>query len=56
VKNAQRAHGAGLTVTPWTFRSSATARFADVRAEMTYFLATLGVDALFTDNPAQFPR
>jgi glycerophosphoryl diester phosphodiesterase len=23
---------------------------------MEYFLYTLGVDALFTDNPDQFPR
>jgi glycerophosphoryl diester phosphodiesterase len=50
------AHEAGLTVTPYTFRSRDTGRFADVRAEMTYFLSQLGVDALFTDNPDQFPR
>jgi glycerophosphoryl diester phosphodiesterase len=50
------AHAVGLTVTPYTFRSQSTGRFADVRAEMTYFLTTLGVDALFTDNPDQFPR
>ena len=28
----------------------------DVKAEMEHFLYTLGVDALFTDNPDQFPR
>ncbi len=50
------AHEAGLTVTPYTFRSSAIGRFKDVREEMSHFLFTLGVDALFTDNPDQFPR
>jgi glycerophosphoryl diester phosphodiesterase len=50
------AHDAGLTVTPYTFRSSATGRFADVTAEMRFFLFDLGVDALFTDNPDLFPR
>jgi glycerophosphoryl diester phosphodiesterase len=50
------AQAAGLTVTPYTFRSRDTGRFADVRAEMDYFLKTLGVDALFTDNPDRFPR
>jgi glycerophosphoryl diester phosphodiesterase len=52
----REAHAAGLTVTPYTFRSSNTGTFADVRAEMDYFLTRLGVDALFTDNPDQFPR
>jgi glycerophosphoryl diester phosphodiesterase len=50
------AHEAGLTVTPYTFRSSSTGRFKDVREEMRHYLFTLGVDALFTDNPDQFPR
>jgi glycerophosphoryl diester phosphodiesterase len=50
------AHAAGLTVTPYTFRSSNTGTFADVRAEMEFFLVKLGVDAVFTDNPDQFPR
>lgn len=50
------AHAAGLTVTPWTFRSSDTGRFASVRAEMAHFLFVYGVDAVFTDNPDQFPR
>jgi len=50
------AHEAGLSVTPYTFRSSNTGRFADVREEMKYFLYTLKVDALFTDNPDEFPR
>jgi glycerophosphoryl diester phosphodiesterase len=50
------AHDAGLTVTPYTFRSANTGKFASVREEMAHFLYTLGVDALFTDNPDQFPR
>ena len=50
------AHAAGLTVTPYTFRAAAPGRFADVTAEMRYFLYDLGVDALFTDNPDKFPR
>ncbi len=50
------AHDAGLTVTPYTFRSSDTGRFKDVREEMKHFLYQFGVDAVFTDNPDQFPR
>jgi glycerophosphoryl diester phosphodiesterase len=51
------AHDAGLTVTPYTFSTRRPAtRFADVTAEMRYYLADLGVDALFTDNPDKFPR
>jgi len=50
------AHAAGLTVTPWTFRSSNTGAFPSVRDEMAKFLYDYGVDALFTDNPDQFPR
>ncbi len=50
------AHAAGLTVTPWTFRSSNTGSFPSVRAEMEKFLYDYGVDAVFTDNPDQFPR
>jgi glycerophosphoryl diester phosphodiesterase len=49
------AHAAGLTVTPWTFRGSTTT-MASVREEMAKFLYEYGVDALFTDNPDQFPR
>jgi len=51
-----RAHAAGLTVIPYTFRSSSAGRFPSVRAEMTHFLAVVGVDGLFTDNPDEFPR
>jgi glycerophosphoryl diester phosphodiesterase len=50
------AHAAGMTVTPYTFRSASTGRFPDVRAEMHHFLYVIGVDAVFTDNPDQFPR
>jgi glycerophosphoryl diester phosphodiesterase len=49
------AHSAGLTVTPWTFRASTTT-YPSVRDEMAKFLYGYGVDALFTDNPDQFPR
>jgi glycerophosphoryl diester phosphodiesterase len=53
------AHDAGLTVTPYTFRSGrsgAAGQFKDVREEMKHFLYRLGVDAVFTDNPDMFPR
>lgn len=50
------AHDAGLSVTCWTFRSAATGTFASVRDEMAQFLYTFNIDALFTDNPDQFPR
>lgn len=52
----RRAHAAGLTVIPYTFRSSSPGRFASVRDEMAHFLDVVGVDGLFTDNPDQFPR
>jgi glycerophosphoryl diester phosphodiesterase len=50
------AHAEKMTVVPYTFRSSNTGKFANVKAEMEHFLYTLGVDGLFTDNPDQFPR
>jgi len=50
------AHAAGLTVTPWTFRAANTGAYPSVRDEMAKFLYEYGVDALFTDNPDQFPR
>jgi glycerophosphoryl diester phosphodiesterase len=50
------AHAAGLTVTPYTFRSSNTGSFPDVATEMRHFIFDLGVDAVFTDNPDKFPR
>ena len=52
----KRAHDLGLTVTAYTFRSSNAGPFPNVRAEMSHFLNTLGIDAAFTDNPDQFPR
>ncbi len=51
-----QAHALGLSVTPYTFRASNAGRFKTVREEMSYYLYTLGVDALFTDNPDLFPR
>jgi glycerophosphoryl diester phosphodiesterase len=50
------AHAAGLTVTPWTFRSASTGKYGSVRDEMSRFLYEFDVDAVFTDNPDQFPR
>ncbi len=50
------AHAEGMTVTPYTFRSSDPDTFKDVTAEMNHYLYTLGVDAVFTDNPDKFPR
>jgi glycerophosphoryl diester phosphodiesterase len=51
-----RAHAAGLTVTPYSFRASTDRGARSVRDEMSLFLYDIGVDALFTDNPDQFPR
>ncbi|MGB2715228.1 MAG: glycerophosphodiester phosphodiesterase family protein [Vicinamibacterales bacterium] len=53
---APRAHGAGLTLTPYTFRSAGLPPGKTVNQEMSDFLYRIGVDALFTDNPDQFPR
>jgi glycerophosphoryl diester phosphodiesterase len=50
------ARDAGLTITPYTFRSRHSGQFASVREEMNHYLYTLGVDAVFTDNPDEFPR
>jgi glycerophosphoryl diester phosphodiesterase len=50
------AHALGLTVTAWTFRADEKTRFSAVREEMSHFLYDLGIDALFTNNPDQFPR
>ena len=51
----RRAHDAGLTVVAWTF-SARTTKYPSVRDEMAQFLYTWGIDALFTDDPDQFPR
>lgn len=52
----QWAHDAGLSVTPFTFRAAGQPGGRTVRDEMDQFLYAFGVDALFTDNPDQFPR
>ena len=51
-----RAHALGLTVTAWTFRADEKTAYPSVQDEMAHFLYTLGIDALFTNNPDQFPR
>jgi glycerophosphoryl diester phosphodiesterase len=50
------AHALGLSVTSWTFQAKQTGKFENVRKEMAYFLYDLQVDALFTNNPDEFPR
>lgn len=51
------AHALGMTVTSWTFKADDDKMaFPTVREEMSHFLYTLGIDALFTNNPDQFPR
>jgi glycerophosphoryl diester phosphodiesterase len=50
------AHDLGMSVTVWTFRQPPNGKFATLEDEMRYFLRDLKVDALFTDNPDQFPR
>ena len=51
-----KAHAAGLTVTAWTFAAKDVKEYPSVRAEMAHFLNGLGIDALFTNDPDQFPR
>ncbi len=51
-----QAHALGLTVTSWTFRAGERTDFPSVKDEMSHFLYDLGIDALFTNNPDQFPR
>ena len=51
-----RAHAVGLTVTSWTFSATDQTRYGSVRDEMAQYLYTWGIDALFTNNPDQFPR
>lgn len=50
------AHDLGMSVTAWTFSAKRPGKFENVRKEMAYFLNELKVDALFTDNPDEFPR
>ena len=52
----QRAHALGLTVTIWTVRSDEKTSYPSAKDEMAQFLYTWGVDAIFTNNPDQFPR
>jgi glycerophosphoryl diester phosphodiesterase len=53
---ATRAHALGLSITPYTFRSAGVPAGQTVKDEMSTFLYEIGVDALFTDNPDEFPR
>jgi glycerophosphoryl diester phosphodiesterase len=53
---ARRAKAVGLSITPYTFRSAGMPAGQSVKDEMAKFLYEIGVDALFTDNPDQFPR
>jgi len=48
------AHDAGLSVTVYTVSSTPSVR--DARDEMRQFLFGFDVDAVFTNNPDQFPR
>jgi len=50
------AHDLGMSVTVWTCRSGSTGKFKDVKEEMTHLLKGCEVDAIFTDNPDQFPK
>lgn len=50
------AHAAGLTVIPYTFGDRDPAEFENTRVETSYYLDSLGVDGLFTNNPDLFPR
>lgn len=50
-----RARKMSLLVTPYTFRSTAVAGFANVRQEMAHYLDLFGVDGVITDNPDEAP-
>ncbi len=50
----QLAHDLGMSVTIWTCKEGQTGRFPNVKEEMRHLLQA-GVDAIFTDNPDQFP-
>src|SRR4029450_5959465 len=52
----KQGHEAGLTGTSWTFKADEKTSYPSVRDEMEHFLYTLGIDALFTNHPDQFPR
>jgi glycerophosphoryl diester phosphodiesterase len=53
---AKRAHTIGLSLTPYTFRKSDVPAGQTLNGEMLKYLYDIGVDAVFTDNPDQFPR
>jgi glycerophosphoryl diester phosphodiesterase len=50
------AHEAGLSVTVYTLQSAGQPAGQTVMDEMRRFLSTFNVDAVFTNNPDQFPR
>lgn len=50
------AHALGMSVTVWTFQAGQTGKFESVKKEMDYFLNEWKVDAVFTNNPDEFPR
>jgi len=50
------AHAAGLSVTIYTVQSDRPVAGLSVADEMRQFLYKLNVDAVFTNNPDQFPR
>jgi glycerophosphoryl diester phosphodiesterase len=50
------AHAAGLSVTIYTVQSDRPAPGLSVADEMRQYLFTFNVDAVFTNNPDQFPR
>ena len=52
----RQAHSMGLSVVSWTFATSEPSQFGSVKDEMRHYLYDLGVDAVFTNNPDQFPR
>jgi len=54
-KIIQMAKDLGMSVTVWTCKEGQTGKFPTVREEMRHLLEA-GVDAIFTDNPDQFPK
>lgn len=48
-------HKLGMTVAPYTFRTTSIGTFKNVKDEMAHYLFNLGVDGAITDNPDQFP-
>jgi len=50
------AHAEGLSVIPYTFGGRDSVEFEDYKTEARYFLADIGVDGMFINNPDLFPR